>query len=373
MSEYQYYEWQAVDRLLTESEQEAVGKLSSHIEVSASRAVVTYSYGDFKHDPCAVLARFFDAHVYLANWGSRRLMFRFPSGLVSREAVEPFCIPDRITFKTVGGHDVLDMDLSEEEGGGWIEGERSLSGLLALREDLVQGDCRALYVAWLKAMSLQDGGYLPQRRKPSAPPPVPAGLKRLSPALSRLVKQFDVPESLVEAAAELSPDLAESVETDFRPLVAQLPREVCEEFLCRFVRNDLSAGPELKRTLRALEVRPPAVLGPSPAFEELVKCAAVLEAERKERRRQEALKKHEAEMRALADREEEVWRQVREQVDIKKTHGYEEAVRLLKKLSQLAEHRKTRAAFRQRVADLCERYHRLTGFKSRVKQAGLVK
>ena len=43
MSEYQYYEWQTVDRLLTEAEQEAVCKLSSHIEVSASRAVVTYS------------------------------------------------------------------------------------------------------------------------------------------------------------------------------------------------------------------------------------------------------------------------------------------------------------------------------------------
>lgn len=48
MSEYQYYEWQTVDRLLTEAEQKAVGNLSSHIEVSSSRAVVTYSYGDFK-------------------------------------------------------------------------------------------------------------------------------------------------------------------------------------------------------------------------------------------------------------------------------------------------------------------------------------
>ena len=66
MSEYQYYERQAVDRLLTDAEQEAVRNLSSHIEVSSSRAVVTYSYGDFKHDPRTVLMRFFDAHLYLA-------------------------------------------------------------------------------------------------------------------------------------------------------------------------------------------------------------------------------------------------------------------------------------------------------------------
>ncbi len=40
MSEYQYHEWQAIDRVLTSAEQEAVNDLSSHIEVSSSRAVV---------------------------------------------------------------------------------------------------------------------------------------------------------------------------------------------------------------------------------------------------------------------------------------------------------------------------------------------
>jgi hypothetical protein len=134
VSEYQYYEWQTVDRLLTEDDQQAVRNLSSHIEVSSSRAVVTYAYGSFKHDPGQVLARFFDAHLYLANWGSRRLMFRFPSGPVSRDMIQPHCVQDRITFRTVNGFDVFDMDLSEEEGGGWIEGEGSLSGLISLRK-----------------------------------------------------------------------------------------------------------------------------------------------------------------------------------------------------------------------------------------------
>jgi hypothetical protein len=186
VSEYQYYEWQTVDRLLTEAEQEAVHNLSSHIEVSSSRAVVTYSWGDFKHDPRQVLARFFDAHLYLANWGSRRLMFRFPAGLVSPDAINAYCVPDRITFKTINGVDILDMDLSEEEGGGWIEGEGFLSGLIPLRNDVIEGDYRCLYLAWLKAMSVRNG-YRPRGRKPSAPKPnvptIPAGLKQLTPAL----------------------------------------------------------------------------------------------------------------------------------------------------------------------------------------------
>ena len=42
MSEYQYHEWQIVDRVLTPEEQAEVESLSSHIEVSSIRAVVTY-------------------------------------------------------------------------------------------------------------------------------------------------------------------------------------------------------------------------------------------------------------------------------------------------------------------------------------------
>jgi prevent-host-death family protein len=83
MSEYQYFEWQTVNRLLTESEQVAVGRLSSHIEVSSSRAVVTYSWGDFKHDPRQVLVRFFDAitsysSLYLQKRVASPPYFRHP-------------------------------------------------------------------------------------------------------------------------------------------------------------------------------------------------------------------------------------------------------------------------------------------------------
>ena len=375
MSEYQYYEWQTVDRLLTEDEQQAVRNLSSHIEVSSSRAVVTYAYGSFKHDPRQVLARFFDAHLYLANWGSRRLMFRFPSGLVGRDMVDPHCIQDRITFKTADGFDVLDMDLSEEEGGGWIEGEGALSGLISLRNDILHGDYRSVYLAWLKAMSVRDG-YLPHGRKSSAlkptVPAIPVGLKQLTPALKRFVEQFDVPASLVEAAAEHSPELAETVAMDFRPLVAQFPREECDRFLCRFAQGDVTAGMELKKQLLALESRPPAASGPSRSIDELLKRAEAIETARKRRQEQEARRKHEAEMKALAEREAETWQQVASLVDRKQTKSYDEAVQLLAKLAQLAEFRGLKGDYRQRVTELCDRYKRLSGFRWRVQQAKLL-
>ena len=115
MSEYQYYEWQTVDRILTAEEQAAVNRLSSHIDVSSSQAVVTYNWGDFKHDPKEVLLKYFDAHFYLANWGSLHLMFRFPKGLIDEADIEPYCVDEYISFETIGQYQVLDLDFNPED------------------------------------------------------------------------------------------------------------------------------------------------------------------------------------------------------------------------------------------------------------------
>ena len=374
MSEYQYYEWQTVDRLLTETEQETVGRLSSHIEVSSIRAVVTYSWGDFKHDPRQVLARFFDAHLYMANWGSRRLIFRFPTGLLNREMIESYCVRDRIMCKTVGRFDILDMDLSEEEGGSWVEAEGSLSGLIPLRNDIVQGDYRSVYLAWLKAMSLT-GGEPPRGRKSTASssllPAVPPGLRRLSPALKRFVDQFDVPPCFAEAAGESSPDLPETPETDFGPLVARLSREECDGFLCRIAQGDTTAGMELKKRVLSLLPPKPAASEVRRSIGELLKRADAIKTARQRRQKEETRKKHEAEMNALASREAETWQQVASLVDLKQTKSYDEAVQLLTKLAQLADFRGSKDDYRRRLDDLCERYRRLSGFKWRVQQAKL--
>jgi hypothetical protein len=375
MSEYQYFEWQTVNRLLTEAEQDAVGRLSSHIEVSSSRAVVTYSWGDFKHDPRQVLVRFFDAHLYMANWGSRRLMFRFPAGLLSREAIEPYCVNDRITFKTIGGFDVLDMDLSEEEGGTWIEGEGSLSDLVPLRNDIFQGDHRLLYLAWLKAMSIQ-GDEPPRVRKSivskNMEPAVPPGLRQLSPALKRFLDLFEVSPCLVEAAAEVSPELVEITETDFSPLAAQLSRKEYEGFLCRFAQGDTSAGIELKKRLLSLIPCRPAAQTVRRSIGELLKRADAIEKARQRRQIEQERRKHKAEMEALAGSEAETWQEVEDLVGMKQPKHYKTAVQLLVKLKELSEFRNLEADYRQRLNVLCERYSKRPGFKWRVQQAKLL-
>lgn len=44
--------------------------------------------GDFKGDPAKFMEQWFDLHLYLANWGTRRLMVRVPERLMDRKRLD---------------------------------------------------------------------------------------------------------------------------------------------------------------------------------------------------------------------------------------------------------------------------------------------
>jgi hypothetical protein len=58
VSEYQYYEFRTLDRPLTAEQQQRLRALSSRAEISATRLINVYSFGDFR--------------------GTRELAFRLP-------------------------------------------------------------------------------------------------------------------------------------------------------------------------------------------------------------------------------------------------------------------------------------------------------
>jgi hypothetical protein len=68
MSEFQYYEFRAVDWPLTDAEKARLRRISSRGEIAANSFTNTYSYGDSKGDPLELMQEMFDAHAYLANW-----------------------------------------------------------------------------------------------------------------------------------------------------------------------------------------------------------------------------------------------------------------------------------------------------------------
>lgn len=382
MSEYQYHEWQTIDRVLTPQEQMDVENLSSHIEVSASQAVVTYHWSDFRHNPKQVLIDYFDAYFYCANWGSLQLMFRFPKGLVDKSAVAPYCNSELISFGSVGEYDILDLSFHADgyyPGDGWMEAERGLSGFIRLRDDLIEGDYRLLYLTWLRAMNMHDP-YLDEAGNANTnnnelEPPVPAGLNKLSPGLQYFITVFEVDLHLIQAAAERSDPLSKANKIDYRTLVSQLPRTEADTFLADMAEGKSGTAAVLRKRLAGFLPQEKSIQNEQPrSMQRLRNHAVQLEEAERKRLAEEARKKHIAEMNALARREEQAW----EEVDQLLSKGrkiasvYDNATEQLKKLAQLAEFKNAHPAFQSRIQALAEKYASRKALIERWRREGWV-
>jgi hypothetical protein len=67
VSEYQYYEFRTIDRPLSETEVDALGAISTRAEITSTSFTNNYEWGDLKADPLKLLAKYFDAFVYVAK------------------------------------------------------------------------------------------------------------------------------------------------------------------------------------------------------------------------------------------------------------------------------------------------------------------
>ncbi len=67
MSEYQYYEFAAIDRPLTREQMSRLRALSTRATITPTRFCNFYTWGDFKGDPLALMEEYFDAFVYVTT------------------------------------------------------------------------------------------------------------------------------------------------------------------------------------------------------------------------------------------------------------------------------------------------------------------
>ena len=396
MSEYQYYEFQAIDRPLSEEEQRYIRSLSSRVTPTPTQAAFTYSFGDFRGDPLKVLERYYDALLYLANWGSKRLAFRFPRAVVDYERLEPYYYAvEEIELTRTEEHVLLDISFHEEGGGwGWIEGEGILSTLVPLRQDILRGDLRALYLAWLRSAEYGDGLHddadeddfadgEEDETDPAAgtasagdevlEPPVPAGLGQLSAPLRAFVKFFEIDQDLVAAAAEASPPL-DAAGDQLERWVALLPDDERNQFLVRVARGEPHVDVALARRLRELGGRAGGAAPETPrrTFAALLATAEHLRQRREAKERRAAERARLRRLEELARREPEVWEQVAALIEQKQGRAYDEAVALLGELRDLAEHRGERDRFAARIAAMRDEYPTRSGLLQRLRQAGLI-
>src|SRR5262245_43620738 len=114
VSEYQYYEFAAVDESLTDKQMEELRALSTRAEIAPTSFVNEYHWGDFKGDPRKLIVDYFDAFLYFANWGTLWCMFRLPKVAVDLSAMKRFNTDDAIEISTKGKRVIVDICLEDE-------------------------------------------------------------------------------------------------------------------------------------------------------------------------------------------------------------------------------------------------------------------
>ena len=448
MSEYQYYEFAAVDQPLTKAQMSRLRALSTRARITPRRFTNTYNWGDFKGDPDRLMEEFFDAHLYTSNFGYRKLCLRVPSVALDPAALQDYLVDDCLETRKTRGNLILKFTLNTE-GEGWNDDydwdgsdregkhydpydeddydedledygdgddydatvidaddnndsigavQRSLDALLPLRDELMRGDLRALYIGWLGAMQNRrfddDDG--------ETEPPVPPGLGTLTPAQQTLALFLQIDTSLLEAAAEKSAPLKPVSKTAqrqheqeaMRAWLSALSPAQKDTWLERLATTSSGAADgadipmtiaaEARRdfltTLRKTKHEPPAGVPPADAnsaapssapaaaprrtTQALLRRMKEIETARKQREAEAAARAaaelarqaaaaREKHLDRQAAREHELWPAVREHISTRLPAEYDQAVALLLDLRDLAR-RRGRDAQVAFITQLCE-------------------
>lgn len=380
MSEYQYYEFQASDRPLTEQEMRKLRAYSTRATITPTRFVNHYEWGNFKGNPAVWMEKYFDAFLYLANWGTHELMFRLPRRVLDLAAAKQYCRGEAATARAKGDFVILEFSSDDEEGGdGDDDGSGWLSSLIPLRADLAGGDCRMLYLAWLLCVQ---AGELDDE---TAEPPVPPGLGALTAPLKAFAEFLRLDHDHLAAAAAGSPAQAEALsDADVARWVAALPESEKTAWLLRLASGqETHVRAELLKTFRASRGQGGLPPGTSRTVAQIMEASQQhaearrrREAERaareRLRREQEAEAARERQLASLAKREPDAWRQVDALIATKRPRDYEAAVCLLKDLTDLGQKRGRQAEVRDRLARLRQEHARKPTLLQRLKAAGLL-
>ena len=375
MSEYQYYEFQAIDRPLDEADRKALRSLSSRAQITATSFTNHYQWGDFKGSPRQLMERWFDLHLYVANWGTRRLMIRLPKRLIDQDGLDAWLMgTDLAELIEAGDNLILDIhdDGQDALGGDWDDGSGWLSAMAPLRADFLSGDWRLAYLLWLTGM--QNGSL-----RDEAPEPLP-GIAPLSSGLQAFADFLRIDPDLVQAAAEApAAGNREPSSAEFRTAIEAMPESRKTALLLRLAEGDPHVAAELRSGVRrALSAEHP---HKTPTLRSAASLRSRAEAIRKdreaaaaERRRVERLRQKQlaeqarrARLAALRRRGEDVWREIETEVARRNASGYDRATSLIVDLRTLAKEDDAMAGFANRLTALRKRHERKQSFIERLR------
>ncbi|MCA9011391.1 MAG: hypothetical protein KDB01_16680, partial [Planctomycetaceae bacterium] len=292
MSEYQYIEFQAVDRPLNDKQLAFAQRQSSRAEVSRRSLTVEYHYSDFRGDVNGLLRNGFDVFLHYANYGVREIRWRLPGGLTFGKAVwSKFVDDERLKWSkdAAGKGGILMLRPYHEPGEieeAW-EFDEYVDAAVQIRASLIAGDLRGLYLLWLCAA---DDDY--NDPDSTIEPPVPHGMAELPGQSEHLLTFFGLDTLLLKAAAEgiENAPAGASLDKALEDWVRSLSVEQSKKLLRRFLIED----PQTIKTETLAEIRDaqPSISWPTTekkrTFSQLLEICNVLRSEETRIRQQVA-------------------------------------------------------------------------------------
>jgi hypothetical protein len=372
MSEYQYYEFLAVDRPLSAADRKALRQVSSRAKITARSFTNSYEWGDFRGNPQTMMERWFDLHLYLANWGTRRLMMKLPRRLVDSDRLATMMNGVAGFELGMAGESVV-ADITRDEEGGrdtWSDGSEWLEKLAPLRADVLAGDLRVFYLAWLMGVETEVVDA-------EEPEPLP-GLGPMTEALEAFADFFMLDPDLVAAAAVRPAAMrAEPVSAEAaRRRIAAMDDPAKTGLLVRLFEGDPHVAIELRSMIQGHDEDSVPAAAPRTAGALLERAEAIrlareekeaeaAEAQRKLREDQEEMARR-VHLKGVRRRGERVWDEIETGIARRNAAGYNAAVGLLLDLQEIAEGDGTLEDFSRRLSAVRQRHAAKGGFIKRL-------
>jgi hypothetical protein len=378
MSEYQYYEFQAIDKPLDAEQMAELRSYSTRARITAASFINEYNWGNFKGNADRWMERYFDAFLYLANWGTHVLKLRLAAGLLDPKVAKQYCNSDSAFVRVKDGQVVLTFASDDEGGDEWAEGEGQLSSMISVRAELARGDLRALYLGWL--LGAQSGDLDDEDIEPVVPP----GLGQLSASLESLADFLRIDADLLCVAAQSSPSLPDRhfQREEFAAWVASLPAGAKDDLITNFlVDGDRSAFDKLlqsflkERSVDRNETAPnrrtigELLRGAQNLAEERERTEAQRRAREEARRKRATALAREKYLASLVGSEPRLWEAVRALIATTRPKSYDEALKVLVDLRDL-ESRTKSGEFATRVEMLRRANASKPAFIKRLGEAG---
>ena len=374
MSEYQYYEFVAADGPISDEGLRYAEGCSSRADVSRVHWRNVYNFGGFSGSVERLLQHY-DAHFYIANWGTVRFAIALPEGVLDRDAVQPYVrgheqYENTLTINSNNARTIVWWERNEEGGWGWTEGEGLISRLVGIRDELMRRDYRALFLGWLA--DFNPDAWRDPRDSAILVPPIPAGLDCLTPALRTLLEQFPVDRD----ALAVSAGQAQGAMPDRIPISDALDKFPVADMKALLVRVADGDGTRVMSELNRLTYPhvEPSATETLTCVEFAAKAIAVREARLKkeakaaaaERRR--AVEARERHLEGVMKRSDTIWAGLGPLMDEKIASAYDNVAAQLKELRDAHKQADRQSDFQDRLGVFRERYSRRPAMMRRIKE-----